>query len=151
MDIKIISSPTGNLKLIGNKQCVKEITWTREKKKLTRFPKSHALSKATKELNEYFCGKRKVFSFPIAPEGTPFQRKVWKALQSIPYGRTASYQDIAIKVKSPQAARAVGMANNKNPLPLVIPCHRVIGKNGDLVGFGSGLKKKKWLLELERL
>ncbi len=151
MDVKIINSPTGNLRLRGDKKAVREISWTREKRKADRLPLSHALNKAAKELNEYFCGKRKIFSFPIAFKGTIFQKKVWTALQKIPYGKTVSYQDIAIRVGSPRSARAVGLANNKNPLPLIIPCHRVIGKNGHLLGFGSGLNKKKWLLELERL
>lgn len=101
------------------------------------------------QLEEFFLGKRKEFSVPIRVFGTPFQEKVWKALIEIPYGQTASYQEIAIKVGSEKACRAVGGANHRNPIPFIIPCHRVIGKQKQLVGFGLGLDKKQWLLDLE--
>lgn len=107
------------------------------------------LKEAYKQLKEYFSGKRKVFQLPLAPKGTDFQEKVWKALQEIPYGRTYSYKDIAIKIGNINACRAVGMANNRNPIPIIIPCHRVIGTNGKLVGYGGGLKIKEMLLKIE--
>lgn len=103
-----------------------------------------------RELTEYFEGRRREFSLPLHPCGTPFQRKVWRALLEIPYGETRSYQEIAIAVGNPRACRAVGMANNKNPLPLLIPCHRVIGSSGKLTGYGGGLDKKEKLLALEK-
>ena len=102
-----------------------------------------------KQIEEYFEGRRENFRLDLDPQGPEFQKKVWKALEKIPYGQTRSYQDVARVVGSPKGMRAVGMANNKNPLPLVVPCHRVIGKNGDLVGFGGGLPLKKKLLDLE--
>lgn len=101
------------------------------------------------QLNEYLAGNRQTFDLPLAPQGTPFQRSVWQALRAIPYGETRSYRDIAIAIGNPKAARAVGMANNRNPISYIIPCHRVIGANGDLVGYGGGLELKKRLLELE--
>ena len=104
----------------------------------------------SKQLNEYFDGKRKNFDFPYSLEGTDFQKKVWKALLDIPYGETRSYKDIAISVGSPKGFRAVGMANNKNPISIAIPCHRVIGSNGSLIGYGGGLDMKTFLLELEK-
>ncbi len=108
------------------------------------------IKKTIAELREYFEGKRKVFSVPLSLKGTVFQKKVWEALQTIPYGETRSYQEIAVLAGNKKAARAVGMANNKNPISIVIPCHRVIGKDGSLVGYGGGLDKKKQLLELEQ-
>lgn len=101
------------------------------------------------EFKEYFEGHRKNFSFRLNPLGTEFQRKVWQELLNIPYGETCSYSEIAEKIKCPKGQRAVGLANNKNPLALVVPCHRVIGKKGDLTGYAGGLHIKKMLLELE--
>ena len=105
---------------------------------------------ATIQLDEYFQGKRTTFSLPFKLTGTPFQLAVWKELQNIPYGKTTSYKEIAQKINKPKACRAVGMANNKNPLPIIIPCHRVIGSNGKLIGYAGGLKLKNYLLELEK-
>ncbi len=101
------------------------------------------------QLNEYFAGKRKIFSLPLSPCGTDFQKRVWAALCRIPYGTTATYGQIAANIQNPKACRAVGMANNKNPIAIVIPCHRIIGHKGDLVGYGAGLEFKKKLLQLE--
>ena len=105
---------------------------------------------AVSQLDEYFAGKRRVFDLPLRPHGTAFQRLVWDALLSIPYGETMSYGQIARLVGNPKACRAVGMANNRNPISIIIPCHRVIGSNGALVGYGGGLELKTRLLELER-
>ena len=101
------------------------------------------------QLQEYFFGSRKVFDLPLAPVGTDFQMRCWEALLQIPYGETRSYGDIARSVDSPKGFRAVGMANNRNPIAIVIPCHRVIGSDGKLVGFGGGLDIKKFLLDME--
>jgi len=105
---------------------------------------------AAKQLEEYFAGKRKRFDLPLNPGGTEFQHSVWKALQAIPYGKTRTYKQIAEMIGNVKACRAVGMANNKNPIWIVIPCHRVIGADGALTGYGGGLKMKKRLLELEK-
>lgn len=101
------------------------------------------------QLEEYFAGKRKCFDFDCCPEGTDFQRRVWSQLRQIPYGETRTYKDIAIAIGNSKACRAVGMANNRNPIMIVVPCHRVIGSNGDLVGYEAGIETKKALLELE--
>ena len=107
------------------------------------------LDRAQCELEEYFAGRRRVFSVPLSVAGTPFQKKVWRALMDIPYGETRSYGDIAAAVGSRNAGRAVGMANNKNPLPVFIPCHRVIGANKKLTGYAGGLEIKRILLDIE--
>jgi methylated-DNA-[protein]-cysteine S-methyltransferase len=104
---------------------------------------------AKKQLEEYFAGKRKDFDLPLQPVGTDFQQAVWMALRQIPYGHTASYADIAQAVGSPKAARATGQANNRNPIAIIVPCHRVIGRNGKLTGYAGGLDKKEFLLALE--
>ena len=110
---------------------------------------SEGLDKAFKELEEYLDGKRKEFDIPINPKGTPFQQKVWSCLYKIPYGETRTYKEIASQIGNENSSRAVGSANNKNPLPIFIPCHRVIGSNGDLIGYAYGTDLKQKLLELE--
>jgi len=120
-------------------------------KKLTGCNKANALTdKAAVQLEEYFAGERMEFDVPLNPQGTQFQRSVWTALLKIPYGETKSYKQIAQMVENPKAFRAVGMANNKNPIWIVIPCHRVIGADGSLTGYGGGLDMKQRLLELEK-
>jgi len=101
------------------------------------------------QLEEYFAGRRHGFDLPLAPEGTEFQLKVWRTLRGIPYGETWSYGQLARRIGKPEASRAVGAANGQNPLPIILPCHRVIGADGSLTGFGGGLKIKQKLLELE--
>ncbi|MCX7067939.1 MAG: methylated-DNA--[protein]-cysteine S-methyltransferase [Methylococcales bacterium] len=108
------------------------------------------ISEAFLQLNAYFAGELKNFSLPLAPRGTDFMQTVWKALCAVPYGKTASYKDIALAIDNPKAIRAVGQANNKNPIPIFIPCHRIIGSNGKLVGYSGGLEIKAFLLELEK-
>jgi len=102
------------------------------------------------QIKEYFAGKRKQFKLPLDMHGTEFQMAVWQALQKIPYGETRSYKEIAVSIGRPKAVRAVGMANNRNPISIIVPCHRVIGQDGKLVGYGGGLLLKQFLLELER-
>ena len=109
------------------------------------------IKKAAKQLKEYYAGKRREFDLPLEFAGTDFQKLVWAALLTIPYGETRSYGQIAAQIGKPKAARAVGMANNRNPISIIIPCHRVIGHDGKLVGYGGGLPLKQHLLELERL
>jgi methylated-DNA-[protein]-cysteine S-methyltransferase len=108
------------------------------------------IKKAAIQIKEYLNGKRKKFSLPLAMHGTPFQMDVWKVLQNIPYGETRSYKQIAECVHRPKAVRAVGMANHRNPISIIVPCHRVIGHDGSLTGYGGGLPLKKYLLELEQ-
>ncbi len=107
------------------------------------------IKEAHLQLDEYLKGERKTFRLPLNPKGTDFQKRVWKALCEIPYGETRSYKQISEAIGNPKAVRAVGMANNRNPLLIVVPCHRVIGANGKLVGYASGLDKKAFLLDLE--
>ena len=108
------------------------------------------IKEAYRQLSEYLIGERKSFDLPLKPRGTVFQQQVWKALCDIPYGETRSYKQIAEAIGNPKAVRAVGMANNRKPLLIVVPCHRVIGANGKLVGYGAGIEKKEFLLKLEK-
>jgi methylated-DNA-[protein]-cysteine S-methyltransferase len=101
------------------------------------------------QLTAYFAGELRDFDLPLAPVGTPFQERVWQALRDIPYGATTSYSALANRIGAPGAARAVGLANGRNPIAIIIPCHRVIGAGGTLVGYGGGLNRKRWLLDLE--
>jgi methylated-DNA-[protein]-cysteine S-methyltransferase len=117
-----------------------ESGWTRDPRPFARL---------RQQLEEYFAGRRRAFSLDLAPEGTEFQRETWRALTAIPYGETISYAELARRVGRPNASRAVGAANGRNPLPIVVPCHRVIGADGSLTGFGGGLPVKRALLELE--
>jgi methylated-DNA-[protein]-cysteine S-methyltransferase len=110
-------------------------------------PKEKGLmGEVLRQLKAYFAGRLQDFDLPLAPQGTPFQKKVWKQLEKIPYGAVKSYLDIARAIGKPSGPRAVGMANGRNPIPIIVPCHRVIGASGKLVGFGGGLPTKKWLL-----
>ena len=108
------------------------------------------LEKLKTQVAEYFAGQRRQFDLPLAPRGTEFQQSVWKALCRIPYGQTWSYAQLAQSIGQPRASRAVGMANSRNPIGLLVPCHRVIGKNGQLTGYAGGLERKAWLLEHEQ-
>ncbi len=147
-------SPLGPILLAGTSQGLQHITFDSEK-----HPK-HAeanwqqsakpFGKACKQLDEYFAGSRKIFNLRLALVGTEFQQKVWQQLLEIPFGDTCSYGDIATRLNNPKACRAVGAANGANPLPIVVPCHRVIGANGKLTGFSGGLAIKDWLLAHER-
>lgn len=112
-------------------------------------PAGPVLARARQQLTEYFAGVRATFDIPLDPAGTPFQRQVWDTLRTIPYGTTTSYSELAHRLGDPGATRAVGAANGKNPIPIIVPCHRVIGARGELTGFGGGLDRKRWLLEHE--
>ena len=146
-------SPIGNLIIMEEENAIIKLCFKEQEitniKDIQEF-ETPLLKKAKKQLEEYFEGKRKKFDLALRLNGTSFQNKVWKALLNIPYGETRSYKDIAIAVGNEKACRAVGMANNKNPLPIFIPCHRVIGSNGKLIGYAGGLDIKIKLLELER-
>lgn len=145
------SSPVGELIIHSNGRAVCAITNAQpEDQSVPTEAHGHPeLTQAVKELNEYFAGKRTAFTFPMEPAGTPFQKSVWDALLKIPYGKTATYGQIAMAVGNPKGARAVGMACNKNPIWIVVPCHRVIGANGSLTGYALGTGMKQQLLTLE--
>ena len=115
-----------------------------------RAPAPGVLADTRRQLSEYFAGERTTFELPLSAGGTPFQQRVWRALAAIPYGETVSYGELAATIGAPHAARAVGLANGRNPIPIVVPCHRVIGADGRLTGYGGGLERKWALLELER-
>jgi methylated-DNA-[protein]-cysteine S-methyltransferase len=152
---KLMTSPVGDLKLIATHQALIAILWENDNPK--RVPLSslekkedHPLLLETeRQLNDYFAKRLKKFSLNLHFDGTDFQTKVWKALMTIPFGETRSYAEIANQIGHPKAVRAVGAANGKNPLSIVIPCHRVIGANGTLTGFAGGLDTKAFLLDLE--
>ncbi len=153
---KNIKSPVGKLKLIASGQGLAAILWENDDPKrvrlspLTEDKNDPVLLKAEQQLNDYFSGKLKKFSLKLDFAGTEFQKKVWNALLTIPFGETRSYEDVAKQVGSPKAVRAVGAANGKNPISIIAPCHRVIGKNGKLTGFAGGLDTKEYLLGLEK-
>lgn len=140
-------SPVGWLKIISSQNFLKEILFC-EAKEGQNHP--DALSyEVQNQLQAYFEGKRTVFEVPLAPVGTDFQKKVWEALLDIPFGKTISYLELSKRIGNAKAVRAVGRANGQNPIPILIPCHRVIGSDGSLVGYGGGIARKKYLLELE--
>ena len=143
------NTPVGRL-CIGEKDgCITRVTWNHIPKEYV-LEETELIRKCKQQLDEFFAGERKTFDLPLAPLGTEFQKKVWAALEEIPCGETRTYGEIAAVVGNPKAARAVGMANNKNPIAIIIPCHRVVGANGKLVGYAGGMERKMFLLELER-
>lgn len=153
---KTMKSPVGELKLVASDKGLAAILWENDDPNRVRLgtpqkDNNHpVLLETEKQLKDYFAGNLKKFSLKLDFKGTDFQKKVWKALLTIPFGETRSYADIAEQVGSPKAVRAVGAANGKNPISIIAPCHRVIGKNGKLTGFAGGLENKSCLLELEK-
>jgi methylated-DNA-[protein]-cysteine S-methyltransferase len=148
----IIPSPVGDLRLVARGDALVALGWARADETAgdggaTYHP---VLAEARRQLDAYFAGQRRAFDLPLAAAGTDFQRRVWAALLTIPYGETRSYGDIARVIGRPSASRAVGAANGRNPIAIVVPCHRVIGGNGSLTGFGGGMTNKKLLLDLEQ-
>ncbi len=146
----LISTPLGPMTAIERDGALAWLSFGSEVPPGARLKESKLLEELSLQLKEYFEGVRQGFDIPLRPEGTKFQQKVWQALSTIPYGQTRSYRDIALQVESPKAVRAVGGANHRNPISIIIPCHRVIGANGSLTGYGGGLDKKEALLALER-
>lgn len=151
------TSPLGELLLAGSESRLRFIRFPDSRNEGTTAEPDPAWRRgdeffvaAKAQLAEYFAGKRRRFALALAPKATPFEAEVWQALQTIPYGETRSYSDIAHSVGRPRAVRAVGGANARNPLPIVIPCHRVVGADGALTGFGGGLPAKRYLLHLEQ-
>jgi len=151
--IHYYSSPIGILKISAEEESIIGLSLEVQEvmqKSISETPPTALLKETCKQLEEYFSGKRTTFTLPIAyPCGTPFQHSVWNALRDIPYGETRSYEDIAVAIGNPKAVRAIGQANTCNPILLLVPCHRVINKNGTIGGFGCGVKIKKQLLQLE--
>lgn len=143
----LINTPIGELTILATDTAIVEVAF--DAQPLTR-PESTLTRDAKAQLAAYFAGKHQQFDLPLAPTGTLFQRQAWAALEQIPYGETWYYAQQALQINRPKAVRAVGAANGANPIAIVIPCHRVIGKNGSLTGYGGGLDRKQWLLALER-
>lgn len=139
----------GNIIICENGTEITQISFSENKPKNANFIETQLLKKANEEIQEYVNGERRDFDLPISMKGTEFQRKVWDALRKIPYGTTCSYKEIATKIGNEKASRAVGMANNRNPIPIIVPCHRVIGANGKLIGYAGGLEIKQKLLNIE--
>ena len=148
-----LGSPVGRLLLAGDSGGLRLVGFPGERGALRPLADwrrdDRVLADAIIQLEEYFAGERREFSLPLQPIGTPFQKIVWSALRSIPYGATISYGELARRIGQPSAARAVGAANGANPLPIIVPCHRVIGADRSLTGFGGGLETKRFLLALE--
>ena len=149
-----LETPIGPLTVTATKKAVTAIPFGTEvpegSARCTAAEAIPLLRKAAEEIGEYFAGSRRKFTLPLAPEGSPFQQKVWETLRTIPYGETRTYKQIAIQIGHNQSFRAVGMANNRNPIVIVVPCHRVIGYDGKLTGYAGGLDVKEQLLALEK-
>ncbi|MFN3001621.1 methylated-DNA--[protein]-cysteine S-methyltransferase [Mycolicibacterium wolinskyi] len=153
LQYRTVDSPVGPLTLAGRDgrlMHLRMVDQTYEPSRDGWAPDESAFPEAVEQLAAYFAGERTEFVLELEMLGTPFQRRVWNALQSIPYGETCTYGDIAREIGSPGAFRAVGLANGHNPIGIIVPCHRVIGANGSLTGYGGGLERKRALLELER-
>ena|ERR1700722_688484 len=152
---KMMSSPMGELRLIASDVGLAALVWKVHRHEalpgetLEHHPQHSILLESELQLNEYFAGKRTEFTLPLDLRGTPFQQRVWTELQRIPYGETCSYLDVARKLGDEKATRAVGAANGRNPVSIIVPCHRVIGANGSLTGYGGGMERKRWLLAHE--
>ena len=149
----IVESPIGPILLAGDEEGLKYVNFLKGKTKIEVpdgwVENEDFFSEISRQLEAYFAGKLKSFEVKLAPEGTEFQKSVWRALCEIPYGETRTYKDIAIYIGNLKAYRAVGLANNRNPISIIVPCHRVIGTNGKLTGYASGLDVKEFLLRLE--
>jgi methylated-DNA-[protein]-cysteine S-methyltransferase len=150
---RTLDTPIGELGLVASEHGLQRVLWPREAAEAPQAADARAcgllLDEAAFQLGEYFAGTRTSFDLPLDLQGTPFQRQAWLALAEIPYGETVSYAEQAARLGRPDAVRAVGAANGRNPLPIVLPCHRVVGSDGSLTGFGGGLHVKRALLDLE--
>jgi methylated-DNA-[protein]-cysteine S-methyltransferase len=150
--VMFLESPIGRLSLYSDAQALTGLYMEKREPEGDTLPGEDiaALQTAARQLDEYFAGARRDFNLAVAPQGTIFQRKVWEQLQGIRCGETMSYGQLAKRMLQPGASRAVGLANGRNPVSIVIPCHRVIGADGSLTGYGGGLERKQWLLQHER-
>jgi methylated-DNA-[protein]-cysteine S-methyltransferase len=158
----VMSSPVGLLFIVGGEDGLKSIRFM-DRKSIKRMIADHAATfpdaewgpsllenkPVVDQLEAYFCGALSSFDVKLAPRGTPFQLDVWRALLDVPFGQTRSYGQIAKAIGQPKSARAVGLANNQNPIPIIVPCHRVVGSKGALTGYGGGVQRKRWLLQHE--
>jgi len=144
----IIESPLGYTKIIGDENGIQSVTVLNSEEKITDII-PETLEDCVIQLHQYFEGSRKQFQLKLNPEGTPFQKKIWDELLKIPYGKTVSYLELSKKLDDIKAIRAIANANGKNPLWIIVPCHRVIGSDGSLTGYAGGLQRKQWLLEHE--
>jgi methylated-DNA-[protein]-cysteine S-methyltransferase len=144
-----MESPVGRLLLAADEKGLRQLLFRGKPEKGWRED-PEALAEPVRQLRAYFAGELHDFDLPLAPEGTPFQLRVWRELRNIPYGQTISYGELARRIGSPNGSRAVGLANGANPISIVVPCHRVIGSNGKLTGYGGGLENKELLLALEK-
>lgn len=144
-----IDSPIGMYLIGASERGITYVERFKEGDAIPEMKESPLLLKAKEQLKAYFSGEIKTFDLPLDTAGTAFQESVWEALRQIPYGQTVSYKDIAVTINNPKAVRAVGGANNRNPISIITPCHRVIGMNGKLVGYGGGIDAKEYLLKLE--
>lgn len=148
-----MNTPIGRLRLVGDDNALFSVTM--DEQRHARLDDAGwqqneaAFAEVRRQLDAYFEGRRTTFDLPLAPAGTAFQKKVWAALADIPFGHTENYGELARRIGSPGAARAVGLANGRNPIPIIVPCHRVIGADGSLTGYGGGIERKRWLLEHE--
>ncbi|MDR1679821.1 MAG: methylated-DNA--[protein]-cysteine S-methyltransferase [Prevotellaceae bacterium] len=142
------NSPIGLMEIVGEQDFISRVKFAKQITNET--PDWETGKRCAVQLDEYFAGKRQEFNLPLRPQGTDFQLSVWQALQEIPFGKTLSYGEMARKIGNPKACRAVGGANNRNPISIIIPCHRVVGANGSLTGYASGLDRKEFLLNLEK-
>jgi methylated-DNA-[protein]-cysteine S-methyltransferase len=142
-------SPIGLIEILGTEEGLTALNFVRRRRRQQSRP-GPELKAAVAQVDEYFRGERKQFSLTLCLEGTDFQKKAWRELMRIPYGKTATYAEVAAAIGRPEAARAVGQANHRNPISIIVPCHRVIGSGGRLVGYGGGLWRKEWLLARER-
>lgn len=145
----IMNTAMGSLLIKASASAITQIRFLHDNDPVPELLGNQLTEQCITELAEYFSGQRNQFSVPVAPQGTDFQSRVWQALRDIPYGKTCSYGELARQIGKPKAARAIGMANNRNPIPIIIPCHRVVGQNGKLTGYSGGLDNKDFLLKLE--
>lgn len=150
-----MDTPVGSVFLVANEKGLEGVHWTEQDVEMVSSSEADRKSRtilqmAAEQLTEYFKGQRKQFNLPLAPNGTDFQKKVWSVLSQIPYGKTFSYSEVALRIANAKAVRAVGSANGKNPLSIIVPCHRVIAADGSLGGYAGGLDKKGKLLQLEK-
>lgn len=151
-----VDSPVGPLRLVANDRAIVAVLWPCDQHNRVRFDHdpvpgtNQVLEQTARQLEEYFAGTRRSFDVPLDPDGTEFQQQVWAALTRIPFAETSTYGKQAATIGRPRAVRAVGAANGRNPIPIIVPCHRIVGADGSLTGFAAGVDTKRWLLDHER-
>ena len=146
----LITTPLGDMLAVEEEGALTALDFVPEGTRVDALDETPLLLETRRQLEAYFAGERREFTLPLKPRGTPFQQQVWQRLLAIPYGQTRSYGQVAAEIGKPKASRAVGQANNRNPLSILVPCHRVVGADGRMTGYGGGLSRKEALLELEK-